>query len=273
MAAGLPDLATLADLVADRLRGAERTRYRRLREDRNLEQLLSHLRLMRSLLAATHSRFDGLTWDQAAALDRAVSREIATLVGTDEALPIDAHERLAVWLGRSQRPSPVEVFTTNYDVLVERALERRGVPYFDGFTGVFRGEYRADLVDGEEAPEQARPPVWWVRLWKLHSAPPIVPRFRWAQAIGSRQTHRSSPTIAPRRNSRFTAALQSMQRRLTCADPGDVIWRASSSRSRAGRRDLHLGIGASWLCQGLASEGTTPLRARAFHGTVSTATS
>lgn len=170
MAAGLPDMATLSRLVGAGLEPTARADYERLHAGRNLEELLSHLRLVRTLLAGSRRSFAGITASQAQKLDGQVTHQIAGLVGREDGLPLDAHERLAAWLGRSLRPTPIEVFTTNYDLLMERALERKGVPYFDGFVGVFRGEFRGDLVDDDEAPHAARLPIGWVRLWKLHGS-------------------------------------------------------------------------------------------------------
>jgi len=170
MAAGLPDLAGLADAVRDRLKAPERKQYDRLIDGRNLEVVLSHLRLTRSLLESAGGEFDGLTADTAEALDRSITGAIATVISSEEEVPTEAHERLAAWLGRSIRASALEVFTTNYDLLLERAFELRGVPYFDGFVGVFRGEFRPDLIEPDEAPDSARPPAAWVRLWKLHGS-------------------------------------------------------------------------------------------------------
>jgi hypothetical protein len=170
MSAGLPDLATLAEQVDPLLPTEHAATFRRLLEGRTLEGLLSHVRLVRTLLGSSANTYDGLSGELARQVDREVTRSIATLIGREEGVPLEAHERLASWLGRSLRPSPVEVFTTNYDLLMERALERRGVPYFDGFAGVFRGEFRPDLVEDEEAPPSSRLPAGWVRLWKLHGS-------------------------------------------------------------------------------------------------------
>src|SRR5690606_27313561 len=71
---------------------------------------------------------------------------------------------------------PVEFFTVNYDLLAETGLEALGVPYFDGFVGTLRAQFRGDLVDGfgeagrgveGEAPSL---PPFLVRLWKLHGS-------------------------------------------------------------------------------------------------------
>jgi hypothetical protein len=50
MAVGLPDLATLSRLVGAGLEPTARADYERLLAGRNLEEVLSHLRLIRTLL-------------------------------------------------------------------------------------------------------------------------------------------------------------------------------------------------------------------------------
>lgn len=66
--------------------------------------------------------------------------------------PLHAHREFFRRLLRSRRPDlpRVNVFTTNYDLVIERTLDDSGIPYFDGFTGtvdrVMRLEsYRQDL--------------------------------------------------------------------------------------------------------------------------------
>jgi len=58
----------------------------------------------------------------------------------------------------------VELFTTNYDLLLEQALEDLEVPYFDGFVGSRRSFF--DL----RAVEDSLIPVHWSRLWKIHGS-------------------------------------------------------------------------------------------------------
>jgi SIR2-like domain len=169
MAAGLPDLAGLAGRVSEVLDPPQAKEFGRLASGRNLEEVLSYVRAARSLLAVGGGTYDGLTADSAAAFDRAVTRGIAQVIGTVTPSST-AHGRLAAWLGRSLRPSPTEVFTTNYDLLIEQALDARGVPYFDGFVGLYRGEFRPDLIEPDESSDRERPPSGWVRLWKLHGS-------------------------------------------------------------------------------------------------------
>jgi hypothetical protein len=46
----------------------------------------------------------------------------------------------AAWAARTNYLTPLEVFTVNYDLLIEEAFEEFLVPYFDGFVGTLRFE-------------------------------------------------------------------------------------------------------------------------------------
>jgi hypothetical protein len=58
----------------------------------------------------------------------------------------------------------VEIFTTNYDLLLEQALEEQRVPYFDGFVGS-----DSAFLDLESMAEDDLP-ARWARLWKIHGS-------------------------------------------------------------------------------------------------------
>lgn len=44
------------------------------------------------------------------------------------------HVEPSAWLNSSQRARPVDIFSNNYDFLIERGLEITLVPYFDGLS-------------------------------------------------------------------------------------------------------------------------------------------
>jgi SIR2-like domain len=173
LAVGLPDIAGLAAAVKKRL-SAEHSEdplvatYDRLMEGRNLEQFLTRLRAIADLLDAGDGEIDGIDHAAAVLLDTRVCECIAAEV----ARPPETrtyHRQLAGWLGRASYDLPVELFTLNYDLLLEEGMESVGVPYFDGFVGIFEGQFRADLVDAlYETPVAI--PRGWVRLWKLHGS-------------------------------------------------------------------------------------------------------
>ena len=58
----------------------------------------------------------------------------------------------------------MELFTTNYDLLLEEAMERSRTPYFDGFTGAKSAFFDPATISSNDLPPR------WVRLWKLHGS-------------------------------------------------------------------------------------------------------
>lgn len=77
---------------------------------------------------------------------------------------------LAAWAARADYHQPVELFTVNYDLLIETALESLGVPYFDGFVGNLQARFRTELVEASPGSTGGYVPEQFVRLWKLHGS-------------------------------------------------------------------------------------------------------
>jgi hypothetical protein len=69
-----------------------------------------------------------------------------------------------MWIDATVRARPVEVFTTNYDLLMEEAFEDCRVPYFDGFAGSRRPFFDIRAMEEDLLPDR------WARLWKLHGS-------------------------------------------------------------------------------------------------------
>ena len=134
-----------------------------------MEQALSRVRRIKTLVAGSGSAFEGLDEAAAAELDRAVCAAIAAAVDV-KGKPLDAFERLASWAGRMESARPIELFTVNYDVLIESGLEELGIPYFDGFVGSIRGRFTPDLVEPTIGRSNRELPAGFVRLWKLHGS-------------------------------------------------------------------------------------------------------
>ena len=167
-ACGLPDVKGLEAKVQGQLPGTYLAAFNRLLDGRNIEQVLSRLRRIAGLVTGTET-VDGLTAPEADALDKAVCQAIVSAldIGSANLTPMS---HLAAWAARADYRHPVEIFTVNYDLLLETALEEHGVPYFDGFVGNLRARFRTDLV--EALPGD---PAWYVasrfvRLWKLHGS-------------------------------------------------------------------------------------------------------
>ena len=82
---------------------------------------------------------------------------------------------------------PIEMFTTNYDILLERSLELSATPLFDGFVGAHNPFFLTDSLDREEL----LPPADWVRLWKIHGS------INWqlADSFQPERIIRTQPTL------------------------------------------------------------------------------
>ncbi len=167
-ACGLPDVSQLEGRVKQQLNQDDKARLSRQLRGRNLEQALSRIRRIAALLEGD-SELEGFTSEAAVRLDRKVCQAIVEALSADTA-DLEPVLRLASWAARADYHWPLEVFTVNYDLLLETAFEHRRLPYFDGFVGNLEGRFHTDLVEG--TPED--PERWllrsFVRLWKLHGS-------------------------------------------------------------------------------------------------------
>ena len=127
-----------------------------------VEDMLTHIRALRSV--AGNDMVRGLSAENLDKLDDAICRCIHQIV--DKMLPNaeTPYHHTASWVDAVRRGNPVEIFTTNYDLLMEQAFEDSRVPYFDGFAGARQPFF--DLLSMEE---DMLPPRW-ARLWKLHGS-------------------------------------------------------------------------------------------------------
>ena len=136
-------------------------------QEPNVENILSRLRMMLSAVGNTDTLV-GLKRVELANLEKSVRKTIASVVNpAPDAIPVDfTHRKFARWLAKTSRQNPVEIFTVNYDVLIEQALEVERIPIFDGFVGSFRPFFHPHSL---RRPRSA-PGADWTRLWKMHGS-------------------------------------------------------------------------------------------------------
>ncbi len=177
MAATLPGLGQLTGKVDAGLVGSVKDDFNtivsKVGGSPNIEQILDRVRLIRELLSAdTTGKYEGISGAQAKALDVAICQGIYREVRDIPLSQMGAHQSLASWIRHVQREDPIEVFTTNYDLLLEHSFEGVGVPYFDGFVGVVAPFFVPQCVeaDGDKRNPNDFPPISWTRLWKLHGS-------------------------------------------------------------------------------------------------------
>ena len=128
-----------------------------------IEDWLSRLRTMASI-AGKQSTIRGIASTDIVDLEEALVASIAARVSVD--LPVDGggFDSLALWASATTRKHPLQIFTLNYDLLVEQAFERHRVAYFDGFVGANRPFLDTRAMEDDNLPAR------WARVWKMHGS-------------------------------------------------------------------------------------------------------
>lgn len=167
----IPDIAGLSSAVSRALEpsklGAPLASVRKHLDDESkpastIEQWLSHIRTLRTVVG--RESLQGMTASALDDLDAEICTAIHDLV--NKALPSreTPYHSVATWIDAMGRDCPVELFTTNYDLLMEQALEECQIPYFDGFAGARRPVFDLRAIEDDAIPRR------WARLWKLHGS-------------------------------------------------------------------------------------------------------
>ena len=168
----IPGIAEMTKHVQKELNASEEhkdsfcTVQNNLKADGNdtptVEDMLTHIRALRAIVGSDKVR--GLRAEQLDNLDTAICDHIYEIV--DKKLPgtETPYHHIASWAKAIFREKPVEIFTTNYDLLMEQAFENIRAPYFDGFSGVQRPRFNYQTMEKDGLPSH------WSRLWKLHGS-------------------------------------------------------------------------------------------------------
>ncbi len=132
------------------------------KDHENIEHVLSFIRGL--LEVAKGGSVRGLTEKQLQELDELVCEKIGKKVDVPLPESETPYHKLAKWISSIERKMPIEIFTTNYDLLIEQALDSLEVPYFDGFVGSRRPFFDLKAIENNLIP------LHWSRLWKVHGS-------------------------------------------------------------------------------------------------------
>jgi hypothetical protein len=168
----IPDIRGLTTMVQKTILaspGNTKTAYAKLTKtfvedgflDPTIETTLNRIRSFREVAGKAGVR--DLSFGELDELDGTICQAIRTLVSCSLPTTATPYHALAAFI-RGHRAPFTEVFTTNYDVLIEQALEHHRVPYFDGFVGSSRPFFDRQAIEDGEIPPR------WSRLWKLHGS-------------------------------------------------------------------------------------------------------
>ncbi|MEE9402529.1 MAG: SIR2 family protein [Desulfobacteria bacterium] len=158
----------LQERVVSDLKAGDKKAFQRQLKGRNLEEALTRIRRIAALVI-DKNEFDGLTNKKAKALDSAVCKAIVKALDIQNA-NLEPVNRFAAWAARADYNLPIEIFTVNYDLLLETALDSLRVPYFDGFVGTVRAGFHTKLVEGKAGSDREWIPAFFARLWKMHGS-------------------------------------------------------------------------------------------------------
>ena len=162
----IPGVNDLTNQALQKLSGKEANAAAEIRkllpDGGNIETILSKVRLLQTALGDT--TVHGLDGTGYAALGKAICEAIGGIVGAKLPEGRTPYHELVSWVSGTQRAHAVEIFTTNYDLLIETAFEQGKAPYFDGFTGGHAPFFDPVTVAGNDLPPR------WSRVWKLHGS-------------------------------------------------------------------------------------------------------
>ena len=190
----IPDIRGLTDVVNDRLsksdehKASHATLLKRFDggapANPTIEDILSHIRALQDVVR--EGEIDGLNKAKLTALDVEICQITTHVVGVDLPKKSTPYHQLATWVGGIQRAHPIEIFTPNYDLLVEQALEAHKIPYFDGFVGSKQAFFDLTSMESDKLPPR------WGRLWKVHGS------VNWWRTPEDQVVRRDKPEVGDR---------------------------------------------------------------------------
>ena len=182
----IPDVAALTKHISNQLK--DNAKYKLLTDEllkagkdpNNIEDILSFLRSLLSVSKGGLVR--GLSESDLIDLEKCICSEIVKKIDVHLPGSQTPYHKLCSWIRSIDRKVAVELFTTNYDLLLEQALEDYELPYFDGFVGSRRSFFDLKAVEENLIPNH------WSRLWKIHGS------INWYQeeVLGEYKVYRSS---------------------------------------------------------------------------------
>ncbi len=174
---GLPSIATLTSQVESGLSGDVLTNFKVLRDDLkasaknvNIEHILNQVRRVRELTGDHASRdYLKVSGEAAKNLDKQICTQIYDIITkAEEKADLGTPKQFLAWLNILSRDFSKEIFTTNYDLILERSLEASQIPYFDGFVGSYEPFFWQESIDQLVHPADMTRN--WIRVWKIHGS-------------------------------------------------------------------------------------------------------
>ena len=133
----------------------------------NIEDILNQIRRIRELTNETGKEYQGVSGINAKQLDKEICTIIYGIILEKEKIAnTEKTKKFFAWLSLLNRDFSKEIFTTNYDLIIEKSLEASQIPYFDGFVGSYEPFFWQESIDQFVSKNDITQN--WIRLWKIH---------------------------------------------------------------------------------------------------------
>lgn len=148
-----------------------------------IEDILNRIRQIREITDEdTKKQYLKIKGNVAKDGDDAICKAIYKIISEKEASADRSKmKKLLAWLSILNQDNKKEIFTTNYDLIIEKSLEDNGIPYFDGFVGSYEPFFYQDGIDSEISNSDLTRN--WIRVWKLHGSL----NWFWKKTIDDKQ--------------------------------------------------------------------------------------
>lgn len=178
-ALGVPNIATLTAEVENSLKGDSLKYFTIIKTDLsstypdesiNIEDILNQLRQIRSITGEKGDKnYLGISGKAATELDNEICKIIYSILSIREAkADLSDTKKFFAWLNMQNRDYSKEIFTSNYDLIIEKSLEEIRTPYFDGFVGSYEPFFWQESI--EKFVQKSDLTQNWIRLWKIHGS-------------------------------------------------------------------------------------------------------
>lgn len=161
-ACGLPNIEDITKMAKAGIKNAKFNEL--LEASDTVENILNKTQQLRVLLKSG-KEINSLKEQDINDIEKAIKEIIFNELSIE--ISTDNFYKLVLWLNFINRDYEKEIFTLNYDLLVEKALEKASLPYFSGFIGNVKPFFITDSVDDFQGVYVKQS---WVKLWKLHGS-------------------------------------------------------------------------------------------------------
>lgn len=178
-ALNIPNIEMLTQEIEKRLKDDNLKHFKIIKDDLsasslsgkiNIEDILNQTRRIREITKEDKNKeFLKVSGEAAKTLDKGICNLIYEIIleGENKA-DFTNPQKFFAWLNILSREFSKEVFTTNYDLIIEKALEASQIPYFDGFVGSYEPFFWQESID--QFVHSHDMTKNWIRLWKIHGS-------------------------------------------------------------------------------------------------------